>query len=175
MAVSLVGSGPIMDWTRDNRIYDRFSTWKTKVECYFESILSDYQPKQKVALLRLWLGDESHPLVNKWISTGKLDFSQPEEVKNERGQVTQALSSAFRLDTWWELLEEEFKPKGNRIISIIEWYSPKVRQGSRKLNDWLTHMYNHADACYFKDPRDRMIRDLLIVGCNSTSARDKIV
>ena len=67
MAVNLAVSGPKMDWTRDNRIYDHFSTWKTKIECYFESILSDYQPKQKVALLRLWLGDESHPLVDKWI------------------------------------------------------------------------------------------------------------
>ena len=36
-------------------------------------------------------------------------------------------------------------------------------------------MYNLADACDFKDSRDRMIRDLLIVGCNSTSVRDKIV
>ena len=74
-------------------------------------------------------------MVNKWISTGKLDFSQVEEVKNVRGQVTKALSSAYQLDTWWELLEEEFKPKGNRIISIIDSYSPKVRQGSRNLND----------------------------------------
>ena len=36
-------------------------------------------------------------------------------------------------------------------------------------------MYNLADACNFEDSRDRMIRDLLILGCNSTSARDKIV
>ena len=79
------------------------------------------------------------------------------------------------MDTWWDLLEEEFKPKGNRIISIIEWYSPKTRQGSRNLNDWLTHMYNLADACDYKDSKDRMIRDLLIVGCNSEKARDKIV
>ena len=175
MAVNLADSGPKMDWTRDNRIYDRFSNWKTKVECYFDSILADYQPKQKVALLRLWLGDESHPLVQKWISTGKLDFSSPEEKKNDRGQVIQTLSSGYILDTWWELFEAEFKPKGNRIISIIDWYSSKARQGSRNLNEWLTHMYNLADACNFKDSRDRMIRDLLIVGCNSNSARDKIV
>ena len=63
MAVNLADSWPKLDWTRDNRIYDHFSTWKLKVECYIESILSDYQPKQKVALLRLWLGDESYPLV----------------------------------------------------------------------------------------------------------------
>ena len=175
MAVNLADSGPKMDWTRDNRIYDRFSTWKTNVECYFDSVLADYQPKQKVALLRLWLGNESHPLVQKWISTGKLDFSSAEEKKNDRGQVTQALSSGYILDTWWTLLEEELKPKGNRIISIIDWYSPKSKQGSRNLNEWLTYVYNLADACNYKDSRDRMIRDLLIVGCNSTSARDKIV
>ena len=175
MAVNLADSGPKMDWTRDNRIYDRFSTWKINVECYFDSVLADYQPKQKVALLRLWLGNESHPLVQKWISTGKLDFSSAEEKKNDRGQVTQALSSGYILDTWWTLLEEELKSKGNRIISIIDWYSPKSKQGSRNLNEWLTYVYNLADACNYKDSRDRMIRDLLIVGCNSTSARDKIV
>ena len=175
MAVNLADSGPKMDWTRDNRIYDRFSTWKTNVECYFDSVLADYQPKQKVALLRLWLGNESHPLVQKWISTGKLDFSSAEEKKNDRGQVTQALSSGYILDTWWTLLGEELKPKGNRIISIIDWYSPKSKQGSRNLNEWLTYVYNLADACNYKDSRDRIIRDLLIVGCNSTSARDKIV
>ena len=125
---------------------------RTKVECYFDSILADYQPKQKVALLRLWLGDESHPLVQKWKLdweiTGKVRLLPcPEEKKNDRGQVTQALSSGYILDTWWTLLEEEFKPKDNRIISIIDWYSPKAKQGSRNLNEWLTHMYNLADAC----------------------------
>ena len=36
-------------------------------------------------------------------------------------------------------------------------------------------MYNLADACEFKDSNERMIRDLLIVGCNSDKAFDKIV
>ena len=79
MAVNLADSGPKTDWTRDNRIYGPLIEahfWKTKVECYFDSILADYQPKQKVALLRLWLGDESHPLVQKWISTGKVRLLQ---------------------------------------------------------------------------------------------------
>ena len=146
-----------------------------KVECYFDSILADSMPKGKIAYLRLWLGDESQSLIKKWTSTGKLDFSSPEEILNDKGQVLTHISSAYRLDTWWDLLEEEFKPKGNRIISIIEWYSLKTRQGSTNLNDWLTHVYNLADACNFKDSKDRMIRDLLIVGCNSEKARDKIV
>ena len=175
MAVNLAESGPKLDWTRDNRIYDRFLTWKVKVECYFDSILADYKPKGKIALLRLWLGDESQSLVRKWTTTGKLDFTYSEDVYNDTGAKVQAISSGYKLETWWDLLEEELKPKGNRIISILEWYSPKARQGSRNLNEWLTHVYNLADACDFKDSKDRMIRDILIVGCNSDKARDKIV
>ena len=72
-------------------------------------------------------------------------------------------------------MKKNSNPKGNRIISIIEWYSQKSKQGSRNLNEWLTHVYNLADACNFKDSRDRMTRDLLIIAFNSTSARDKIV
>ena len=47
-------------------------------------------------------------------------------------------------------------------------------QGSRNLNDWLAHVYNIAEDCNCKDFRDTMIMDLLIVSCNSHSARDKI-
>ena len=95
MAGNLADSGPKLDWTRDNRIYDCFLTWKVKVECYFDSILADYQPKGKIAFLRLWLGDESHSLIKKWTSTGRLDFSQPEEITNDKGLVIKAVSSAY--------------------------------------------------------------------------------
>ena len=95
MTVNLADSGPKLDWTRDNRIYDRFLTWKVKVECYFDSILADSKPKGKIAYLRLWLGDESQSLIKKWTSTGKLDFSSPEEIVNDKGQVLTHLSRGY--------------------------------------------------------------------------------
>ena len=74
---TLVETGPKMDWTRDNKIYDRYLLWKDKVENYFCSILADATPQQKTGYLRLWMGDEGVPLIKKWVSTGKIDFSDP--------------------------------------------------------------------------------------------------
>ena len=175
MAVNLVETGPRLDWTRDSRIHDHFSNWKEKAESYFDSILADCTPKQKLAYLKLWMGDEGIPLIRKWTNTDRLDFSQPETITDDKGRVLRKISDGYKLETWWNLLEEELKPKGNRILSIIEIFSQKARQGSRSLNDWLTYVYNLAESCDYTDSTDRMIRDLLIVGCNSNKARNKIV
>ena len=50
------------------------------------------------------------------------------------------------------------------------------KQGDKPLNQWLTHVYNLVNICkYPEDSTDRIIRDVLIVGCNSNHARDKII
>ena len=50
------------------------------------------------------------------------------------------------------------------------------KQGDKPLNQWLTQVYNLVNICkYPEDSIDRIIRDVLIVGCNSNHARDKII
>ena len=166
MAKSLVDSGPFMDWTRDNQIYDRFKRWKTKVELHFSSTLADCTLEQKSAYLRLWMGDEGLPLIMKWTDTGKLNFGNPD------GENP---SSGFLPKTYWKLLDEELKPKGNKLISIQELFSPKARQGTRTFTEWLTYVYNLVEACNYGDSKDRIIRDVLFIGCNSTAAKDSII
>ena len=74
-----------------------------------------------------------------------------------------------------DLLDEEFKPKGNKLLSIIELWTHS-KQGDKPLNQWLTQVYNLVSICkYPEDSTDRIIRDVLIVGCNSNHARDKII
>ena len=48
-------------------------------------------------------------------------------------------------------------------------------QGSKTLNDWLTYIHNLVEACNYGDSTDRIIRDVLIIGCESSSAKDKII
>ena len=85
------------------------------------------------------------------------------------------LSSRYKLQTYWDLLDEEFKPKGNKLLSIIELWT-HCKQGDKALNQWLTHVYNLVNICkYPEDSIDRIIRDVLIIGCNSNSAKDKII
>ena len=111
------------------------------------------------------MGEQGIPLVKKWTALGKLDFSSSEE---------EALSSGYILQNYWDLLEAEFKPKSNKLLSVIELWT-RSRQGSKTLNEWLTYVYNLEELCDYGNSSERIIRDVLIIGCNSDKAKDKIV
>ena len=175
MAMAMLSSGPKLDWTRDNQMYERYKIWKKKVEFIFCSALADSTPKQLVSYLKYWMGDQGIPLIEKWESTGKLDYSNAEETPATEGGRRRILSSGYKVQTYWDLLDEEFKPKGNKLLSIIELWT-RNKQGDKPLNQWLTQVYNLVNICkYPEDSTDRIIRDVLIVGCNSNHARDKII
>ena len=163
--MSMLNSGPKLDWTRDNQMFLRYKKWRSKVELIFRSALSKATPEEKTSYLKYWLGDQGIPLIEKWESTGKLDYSSEEE---------DTLSSGYRVQTYWDLLEEEFKPKGNKLISIIELWT-RSKQGNKTLNEWLTYVYNLVEACNYGDSTDRIIRDVLIIGCESDRAKDNII
>ena len=173
--MSTLETGPKLDWTRDNQMYECYRIWKKKVEFIFRSALADSTPKQLVSYLKYWMGDQGIPLIEKWESTGKLDYSNAEETPATEGGRRRILSSGYKVQTYWDLLDEEFKPKGNKLISIIELWTHS-KQGDKPLNQWLTQVYNLVNICkYPEDSTDRIIRDVLIVGCNSNHARDKII
>ena len=173
--MSTLESGPKLNWTRDNQMYERYRIWRKKVEFIFCSALADSTPKQLVSYLKYWMGDQGIPLIEKWESTGKLDYSNAKETPATEGGRRRALSSGYKIQTYWDLLDEEFKPKGNKLLSIIELWT-RSKQGDKPLNLWLTQIYNLVNICkYPEDSTDRIIRDVLIVGCNSNHARDKII
>ena len=173
--MSTLETGPKLNWTRDNQMYERYRVWKKKVEFIFCSALADSTPKQLVSYLKYWMGDQGIPLIEKWESTGKLDYSNAEETPATDGGRRRILSSGYKIQTYWDLLDEEFKPKGNKLLSIIELWT-RSKQGDKPLNQWLTQVYNLVNICkYPEDSTDRIIRDVLIVGCNSNHARDRII
>ena len=142
---------------------------------HFCSALADSTPKQLVSYLKYWMGDQGIPLIEKWESTGKLDYSNAKETPATEGGRRRTLSSGYKIQTYWDLLDEEYKPKGNKLLSIIELWT-RSKQGDKPLNQWLTQVYNLVNICkYPEDSIDRIIRDVLIVGCNSNHARDKII
>ena len=172
--MAMLDSGPKLDWTRDNQMFLRYKKWRSKIELIFRSALSTATPEEKTAYLKYWMGDEGLPLIEKWESTGKLDYSNAHETPVKEGGRSRPLSSGFKLETYWSLLEEEFKPKGNKLISIIELWT-RSKQGNKTLNEWLTYVYNLVEACNYGDSTDRIIRDVLIIGCESDRAKDKII
>ena len=174
MAMTLVHDGPKMDWTMDNKIYDRYLIWKSDVELIFSSALLGASPLEKSAYLRLWMGKEAKPLLQKWISTKRLDLSTDEEAAKKKPNASN-LSNGFIIQTYWDLLEEELKPKGNKILSILELLSDRSKQGSKPLNEWLSYVFNLVEVCGYGDSKNRIIRDILIKGCASDKARESII
>ena len=178
---TLAETGPVMDWTKDNRIYERYLRWKSHVEDIFSSVLADKSKNEKCGYVRLWMGDEGYPYIEKWKATSELDFSTPEEIQNHANVITTHESSGFKLQTYWDLLNRELKPKSNNILAIIELWT-KCRQGNSPLTEWITKVYNVVGNCDYSElgenvraVKDRMIRDALIIGTNSEKARDKII
>ena len=174
MAMTLAHDGPKMDWTMDNKIYDRYLIWKSDVELIFSSALIDSSPLQKSSYLRLWMGKEAKPLLQKWISTKKLDFSTQDEAAKKKPSTANLLNG-FIIQTYWDLLEEELKPKGNKLLSILELLSDRSKQGSKPLNEWLSYVFNLVETCEYGDSKNRIIRDILIKGCASDKARESII
>ena len=121
------------------------------------------------------MGDAGVPLIKKWVSTGKIDFSNliGRPASGNRARVPPL--NGFILQTFWDLLERELKPKGTKLLSIIELWTHS-KQSNKPLNEWLTSIYNLVEVCdYPEDSKDRIIRDALIIGCSSDKAKDKIV
>ena len=76
--------------------------------------------------------------MKKWTGLGKLDFSNPVEITAAEGVRRKPILSGFILKNYWDLLEAEFKPKGNKLLSVIELWT-RSKQASRTLNEW-SHM-----------------------------------
>ena len=62
MATGLLETGPKLNWTRDNKIFDRYQIWKEKVELIFSSALEESSAKQKVSYLRYWIGKQGNTI-----------------------------------------------------------------------------------------------------------------
>ena len=127
-AIGLTETGPQMDWTRDAKIYNLYLNWKTKVELIFNSFLSKATAVQKSSYLRLWMGDPGIPLIRKWENTGQISFEHAETAEGCE------ISNGYKLETFWNLLNEKVKPNGNKLLSVIELWT-RSKQGSKSLNE----------------------------------------
>ncbi|MCG8620870.1 MAG: hypothetical protein MJE68_02560 [Proteobacteria bacterium] len=127
----------------------------------FKSALDDESKASKCNYLKFWLGEEALPLIQRWEDSNKVIY----EGDSPNGDI---------LDTYWDLLEVELKPQANRIVSIIDLWSNGCRQGETPLGEWVTTVYNKVEMCDYKD-KDRIIRDILLTGCNSNQAKDRII
>ena len=162
-----VFNGPTLDWTQDHKSFQRFEKWERQVNLLLVSVYSDKTNAYKARLVQLWMGNESYPLVKMWEDSGDLPRENAEDARNLP-------------QTYIAKLREFFKPKQNKLMAIREVWTD-FQQGNEELNTWITRVSNAvqlADYQHLPDTmtiKDRIVRDILLDGCNSQKARTRIM
>ena len=159
-----VFNGPTLDWTQDHK---RFQSWERQVQLLLGSVYADKANAFKDKLVQLWMGKDSYPLVKMWEDAGDL----PRVNAGDAGNLPA---------TYLTKLNEFFKPKQNTLMAIREVWTD-FQQGNEELNSWITRVSNAVQlANYHVLParmtiKDRLVRDILLNGCNSQKAKTRIM
>ena len=114
-----INKGPVLNWTDDNSIMERYQIWKKRVEILFCGPLNTAGDGVKSNYLIYWAGEMGMDLVDKWETEGKLT-----DVNRNT------------IDRYFELFEEHISPKSNALIAIVEL--KRLFQGTLSLEDFHT-------------------------------------
>ena len=159
--------GPKLDWTQDHKSYDRYQDWEREVKLLLGSVYNANTDAYKSRLVQLWMGKESFPLVKMWEDAGDL----PRDRADAAGNLPA---------TYFAKLDAFFKPKQNTMMAIKEVWT-NFQQGNEELNSWIARISNAIQLANYHDLpedmniKDRLVRDILLAGCNSQKAKQRIM
>ena len=152
-----IDKGPVMDWTNDIGLGERYRKWKKQVEVLFKGPLNTVAEGVKCNYIIYWSGDHGMDLVDKWTAEGK---------------ITDANKDAQ--DTYWTHLEGYIHPQTNQLLAVVEL--KRLFQGSLSLEDFHTKALRLvAQAGYTGAAKDKVLRDNIISGLASDKIQAKIV
>ena len=153
-----IDKGPVLDWTDDNGIMERYRIWKKRVEILFRGPLSTAGDGVKCNYLIYWAGKMGMDLVDKWETEGKLT-----DVNRNN------------INRYFELFEEHISPKSNALIAIVEL--KRLFQGTLSLEDFHTKALRLVKEAKYPegDIRNRVLRDTIISGIASDKIRAKVI
>ena len=152
-----IDKGPVMDWTNDTGLGERYRKWKKCVEVLFKGPLNAVAEGVKCNYIIYWSGDHGMELVDKWTTEGKINDGNKEQQ-----------------NTYWTQFENYIHPQTNQSIAVVEL--KQIFQGSLSLEDFHTKALRLVtQAGYEGDAKDRVIRDTIISGLTSDKIRAKIV
>ena len=153
-----IDKGPVLDWTCDNGLLERFRKWKKKVEILFQGSLNAAGDDVKCNYIIYWSGETRMELVDKWETERKITKANENNIARH-----------------FELSEEHFLPKSNALIMIVEL--KRLFQGSMSLQDFHTKALRLVKEGEYPegDTQDRVLRDTIISGLASDKIRTKII
>ena len=98
-----IDKGPVMEWTNDLGLGERYRKWKKHVEELFKGPLNNVADGVKCNYIIYWSGDHRMDLVDKWTTEGKINDGNKEQ-----------------LNTYWTQFENYIHPQTNQLIAVVE-------------------------------------------------------
>ena len=152
-----IDKGPVMDWTNDMGLGERYRKWKKCVEVLFKGPLNAVAEGVKCNYIIYWSGDHGMELVDKWTIEGKINDGNKEQQ-----------------NTYWTQFENYIHPQTNQLLAVVEL--KRLFQGNLSLEDFHTKALRLVtQAGYEGDAKDKVLRDNIISGLASDKIRAKIV
>ena len=138
---------PVMDWTEDAELHNRYIEWKEEVELELGSSLSNRSNSVKSIYVLRWAGKPAR-----------------DHLKNHEGASAEAILAA---------LEEKTKPRSNEIEALTKLRS--LKQGDMPLSEFIWEARRLAQLCNYPNNQDRSIRDTIVSGVYSLRAYQKCI
>ena len=145
---------PVMDWTEDAQLHQRYIEWKEEVELELGSSLSNRSNSVKSNYVLSWAGKPARDYLK----------SLPDSEFKYEGASPEAILEA---------LEEKTKPKSNEIVAFTKLRS--LKQGDMPLSEFIWEARRLAELCNFPNDQDRLIRDTIVSRIQSLRAYQKCI
>ena len=146
--------GPKMDWTEDADLHKQFKDWREEAELLLNTVLSHIRSQEtKLKFVSLWAGKEARTYLNM------VDQDRKDSLKT-------------MLDT----LEDWTRPKSDEVAAFTQLRT--LNQGNKTLSTYIQEVRRVVDLCNFNcvgDCKDRLIRNSIVVGLNSTKAYQQCI
>ena len=143
-----------MDWTEDGDLQKWFKDWREETELLLDMVLSHIRNQEtKIKFVSLWAGKEARTYLSM-VDQDKMDS----------------------LKTMLDTLEDWTRPISDEVAAFIQLRA--LNQGNKTLSTYIQEVRRVVDLCtfsYMGDCKDRLIRNAMVVGLNSTKAYQQCI
>ena len=143
-----------MDWTKDTDLHKWFKDWREETELLLNAVLSHIRNQEtKIKFVSLWSGKEARTYLSM------VDMDKKDSLKT-------------MLDT----LKDWTRPISDEVSLFTQLRA--LNQRNKTLFTYIHEVRRVVDLCNFScmgDCKDRLIRNSIMVGLNSTKAYQQCI
>ncbi|PFX14801.1 Retrovirus-related Pol polyprotein from transposon 17.6 [Stylophora pistillata] len=141
--MEVLAKGPILDWTNNGKLHERFLEWKKKVSILCRGLVKAKADPEFVCLcIYQWSGERGQNILDKATIPA-----------NDRKK--------------WEIhlrkVEEQCKPRGSKLVPATQY--KELTQGDMELPEYIEKCRQVTDACGWpEDAKDMALRNTILLG-----------